>query len=153
MVEKKRQAMESVCEKSMQLMVNIIKLSSFSLATMNLREKHKTNDRIKSFTGFFSSNSETSKSKRSEAPLSKSDLMEEDAAGDRRDFSKYIERFHMKTKNDEVNTDRKAGAYIKKFHHKNSRHFTLAAPTSLPMVLPPPPPSSINKGNKIEQTT
>lgn len=144
MIDRRRQEKESVCEKSMQLMLNIIKLSSFSLATMNLREKHKAKDGTKSFTSFFSSDSETSKSKRSEAPLSKSYLMEEAAAGDH--FSDYIKRFHKKTKNDEEvnNTDGKAGAYIKKFHQKNSRHYSLAAPTSLPLLLPPPPPS-INK--------
>ncbi|KAL8533974.1 hypothetical protein ACS0TY_010120 [Phlomoides rotata] len=52
---------------------------------------------------------------------------------DDRNFSDYITSFH---RNAEENTDGKAGAYIKKFHQNNSRHYTL------PLVLPPPPPSS-----------
>ncbi|KAI3467437.1 hypothetical protein Pfo_024100 [Paulownia fortunei] len=165
MIQKNRQGKKkSLCEKSMQLMVNIIKFSSFSLATMNLGDNQDANRPVRlipiePFTSF-PSNSQLSKRKRSQAPLSKFYLMEQNAGDqsipsspsvifgtkddsiDDGSFSDYIKRFHRRNQ-DDVNTEimnGKATSYIRRFHEKNSGDYSLAASTGFPLVLPPPPP-------------
>ncbi|KAL2253515.1 UNVERIFIED_CONTAM: hypothetical protein Sindi_0146200 [Sesamum indicum] len=108
---------------------------------------------IDPFTGF---SSNLSRSKKSQALLSKSYVMEQGAAGDDDhvifddsvddgSFSDYIRRFHRRNLQSEMNTDGKANAYIRRFHEKNSREYTLAPSTGfIPMVLPPPPNPSLN---------
>ncbi|KAG8366239.1 hypothetical protein BUALT_Bualt17G0055800 [Buddleja alternifolia] len=145
---------KSLCEKSMQLMVNIIKISSLSLATMNLGDnEHNPNSPLLKLTNDpiepFSSNSQ----KRSSQAKSKVQtyLKEQDdhsrsfegIVDDDGNFSDYIKKFHKRNQN-EMNKaiiNGKASAYIRRFHEKNGRDHSLATSTAnVPLVLPLPPP-------------
>ncbi|KAK4429916.1 hypothetical protein Salat_1292300 [Sesamum alatum] len=128
---------------------------------MSLGDKHAKNgpvDGLVPIDPFTSFSSNLSRSKKSQALLSKSYVMEQGAGDDvifgaedddrvvdDGSFSDYITRFHKRNLQSEMNTDGKANAYIRRFHEKNSREYTLAASTGVvPMVLPPPPNPSLN---------
>lgn len=161
MTHKKMQKSKSLCEKSMDLVVNIIKLSSLSLVAINMGEKHDTNRPfISTPIDPFSSSART-RGYKAQASKSKMQtyLMEEDAGvtshslstmiyGDHIDdatFSDYINRFHKRIQNEvNVNTDvtnGKTSPYVKRFHQKNSHDNNLAASAGFPLVTPPPLPS------------
>ncbi|KAL8532576.1 hypothetical protein ACS0TY_008965 [Phlomoides rotata] len=111
------QKSKSLCERSMELVMNIIKLSSCSLPAQNLSEQNPrfVPTRVDPFSG--SSNSRFIKSKKSQAhEASKSKMqiyfMEEDAGvtshssvyknriDDDETFSDYITRFHRRNRNE-----------------------------------------------------
>lgn len=129
---------KSACEKSMELVVNIIRISAFSLAAMNLGDKRSGGERLPLKP---STNSQVRKSNKS-PKLTESYFKEDDAANlgttDEGNFSDYIARFHERNRSEnEAITDGRAAAFIRKFHEKNSRLYASAAPPLLP--LPPPP--------------
>ncbi|KAL2543101.1 Uncharacterized protein Adt_04079 [Abeliophyllum distichum] len=105
MTHKNSRKEQSLCEKSMELMVNIIRLLSFSLARINLADRSHVN--------FLNGSSSTSAaavdagsggSKTSQAMESNSKLqtylMEELDEGEVDGFSNYIRNFHPRNQNE-----------------------------------------------------
>ncbi|KAL7149040.1 hypothetical protein ABFS83_05G013000 [Erythranthe nasuta] len=125
MAHKNRIEDRSFCEKSMEVMVNIIKLSSLSLATLSLGEEHNKSGPASAIIRTFSnsSNSQLSKSKKSQAPSSESKmqtyLMERDAGDPTLSSSKIIDRRNQENhiKNDDGSFD----DYIERFHKRNNQ--------------------------------
>ncbi|CAL5431208.1 unnamed protein product [Camellia sinensis] len=139
---------KSLCEKSMQILVNFIKLSSIYLASLSLGTTtvgHTLPDqnrpgqkgivpaknvlKVSQIQG-----SQTQKSQEPESDsMSYSYLM---------DPSENKGSSHMVS---EVNdyTDNRFSDYIQRFHDKNRRD-SITASKGLPYILPPPPPRRAN---------
>ncbi|KAL7110250.1 hypothetical protein ACP275_05G012900 [Erythranthe tilingii] len=123
MAHKNRIKDRSFCEKSMEVMVNIIKLSSLSLANLSLVEEHNTSGPTAPTFSSNLSNSQLSKSKKSQAPSSESKmqtyLMERDAGDPTLSSSKIIDRRNQENhiKNDDGSFD----DYIERFHKRNNQ--------------------------------
>jgi len=154
----------SLCEESMLVFVNILKLSSLSLAKRALvprsSDDHDQNPLPKEKTDHDDEGSTTppfvpvpqpQRSKRSqqqpESKLSYVMLPKEDLAAASLStvvdgqFSEYIRRFHEKTNNDIQNAivEGKAADYIKRFHEKNLNDLNNESMRRPHFVLPPPP--------------
>ncbi|PIN24924.1 hypothetical protein CDL12_02312 [Handroanthus impetiginosus] len=130
---------KSLCEKSMEVMVNIIKLSSFSLATLNLCDSNRptTPTPNKPLTSL--SNSEFSESKRSQSQVNKSKMLtylkEQDAGGPIHSSSTTAYGGDI---------DDQTAAFIERFHNKKQHEMNTEvadgkASGSFPLVVPPPP--------------
>ncbi|PIN22651.1 hypothetical protein CDL12_04635 [Handroanthus impetiginosus] len=136
---------KSLCEKSMEVVINFVKLSSFSIAKMSLRpsspqspstvEKHKDSrsfhanfsDSLRSVSSL-SSNLKLQKSQRSSKAISY--LLEPFGEGNTNSSTFVV--------NEEESIDGKASEYIRKVHEKN-RHNSQETSNIDAYVMPPPP--------------
>uniref|UniRef100_A0A7C8ZSQ7 Uncharacterized protein n=1 Tax=Opuntia streptacantha TaxID=393608 RepID=A0A7C8ZSQ7_OPUST len=160
----------SLCEESMLVFVNILKLSSLSLAKRALvprsSDDHDQNPLPKEKTDHDDEGGTTppfvpvpqpQRSKRSqqqpESQLSYVMLPKEDLAAASLStvvdgqFSEYIRRFHEKTNNDIQNAivEGKAADYIKRFHEKNLNDLNNESMMRRPHFVLPPPPRKVFK--------
>ncbi|OIS97654.1 hypothetical protein A4A49_04339 [Nicotiana attenuata] len=167
MTQKNRiQEKKSLCEKSMEIVVNIITLSSFSLAAINLggtsnkhhKSSHNSSINVSKVSPF--QLQKGNNNNKSQVPTTKSrfyvkehdqgekssrlihENTEQDQDGN---FSDYIKKFHKRNRDDlsAATTNRKASTYIKKFHERKN-HESLAT-AGLPLLVLPPPPNSLVK--------
>lgn len=154
----KVQEKKSLCEKSMEIVVNIITLSSFSLAAINLggtnNKNHKSSHSSINVSKVSSFQLQKENNKKSQVPTTKSRFYVHDQ-GEKSsrlvhdqdgNFSDYINKFHKRNRDDlsAALTNRKASTYIKKFHERKN-HESLATAGLPLLVLPPPPNSLVNK--------
>lgn len=160
----KVQEKKSLCEKSMEIVVNIITLSSFSLAAINLggtnNKNHKSSHSSINVSKVSSFQLQKGNNKKSQVPTTKSRfyvkerdqgekssrLVHENTEQDQdENFSDYINKFHKRNRDDlsAAVTNRKASTYIKKFHERKN-HESLAT-AGLPLLVLPPPPNSLIK--------
>ncbi|CAK9165170.1 unnamed protein product [Ilex paraguariensis] len=164
MTRKARNRKKSLCEKSMQVVVNIIKLSSFYVAGLNLGSNGGVpegniavlNAPVQPSNALPSSQQsrsqrlqETELGSKSFTYLTGSDEGERSSYmvcgtnnNDSR-FSDYIKRFHDRNMN-ELNTasiNGKVSEYIRRFHEKNP-YDSMKGSKGLPFILPPPPPQA-----------
>ncbi|KAL5722431.1 hypothetical protein ACHQM5_005954 [Ranunculus cassubicifolius] len=125
----KRSNQKSLCEKSMKIVVNILKISSLSLATMSLGSP-SGNGKLKSEVTeitFVTKNSGQSRLKEPENSLKTSSYL---LNPDQEKASSYV--IH-----NEMNVDGKASDYIQRFHAKNRAHSSNLKASFL--IIPPPP--------------
>ncbi|CAO2829100.1 unnamed protein product [Amaranthus hypochondriacus] len=134
---------KSLCEESMLVFVNILKLSSVSFTRRNLATKsdHHNHDHQYSDDGpplvpvpATQRSKMSRKSKRSYVMLPEDEETRAIVDGK---FSDYIKSFHEKTANDLENAE--ATNFIKKFHDKNLKDFNNESMRRPNYVLPPPP--------------
>lgn len=132
--------------------MNIITLSSFSLATTNLggttNKHHKISQSSTNNVSKISSfQLEKGNYKKSQVPRNKSNfhtfVKEHDQDGI---FSDYINKFHKRNQEDLSKlsvqvTNHNASNYIKKIHDRNNYEYL--ATTGLPLIRLPPPPKYI----------
>lgn len=160
---------KSLCEESMLVFVNILKLSSLSLARRTLVTKSADDDHDQDHnlvdhedTPPLTPEPQPHRIKRSqkleqpqESKLSYVMLPEDEVAAaspyimknHKRaatfdgQFSDYIRRFHKKTEEDLQNAivEGKAANYIKRFHEKNMKDINNESMRRMHYVLPPPP--------------
>ena len=142
---------KSLCEESMLVFVNILKLSSISFTSRNLVTKSDHHDHNHIDDRQYSDEATplvpvppTQRRKMSQKPPQKSKrsyvmLPEHDETRTIVDgkFSDYIKRFHEKTASDLENA--KATNFIKRFHEKNLKDLNNESMRRPNYVLPPPP--------------
>ncbi|GMJ04976.1 hypothetical protein HRI_004166800 [Hibiscus trionum] len=125
----------SLCEKSMKVVVNIFKLSSFSIARMSLGETTATKSLPSAVTNSVVDGRPPRSSSRMSEKLQSlstpySFVMQPERRGN------YEPRVVGEEKRDEE--EGKFAAYIRKVHEKNRGNLHEAAKLS-PYILPPPP--------------
>ncbi|KAI7994034.1 hypothetical protein LOK49_LG11G01369 [Camellia lanceoleosa] len=139
---------KSLCEKSMQMVVNFIKLSSISLASLSLGTTsvgHTLPDQNRSGRkGIVPPKNVLKVSQIQGSQTQKSQEPESDSMS----YSYLMDPSENKGSSDmvsEVNdsTDNRFSDYIQRFHDKNRRD-SITASKGLPYILPPPPPRRAN---------
>lgn len=167
------QEKKSLCEKSMQIVVNIITLSSFSLASINLggttNKHHKiSQSSTNNVSKISSSQLEKGNYKKSQVPKTKSTFYTFVKEHDQGDESKKSSSCLVHQNNIDHDQDGIFSDYIKKFHKRNQddlsnlsaqitnhkasnyikkiherNNHEFFATAGLPLIRLPPPPKSL----------
>ncbi|KAK3225792.1 hypothetical protein Dsin_005654 [Dipteronia sinensis] len=123
---------KSLCETSVKMMVNIIKLSTFSIAKMSLGASGPSPATTKNLQVNEPLLPQSPGRRKSEKPKNSSKpvlFLMEPTGGSESSYVVHGEKSHI---------DGKASAYIKKVHQKNLSDLS-ESPNLPPYILPPPP--------------
>ncbi|KAF8037203.1 hypothetical protein BT93_B0189 [Corymbia citriodora subsp. variegata] len=129
---------DSLCERSMKMVTNILRLSSLSIASMSLGTTSRP-DLARSHSSAKDSSMMAEElavwqfpgTRRSQEPLSRSKPISYLVELEDGTESAHVLR-------DDMNVDGMASDYIERVHKKN-RHYSREASENSPIILPPPP--------------